>query len=64
MPGRVDVGGEVTAKNIMIATGSVPFVPPGPKSKILLLVRLQLYISLLIAKNRFKALVCLLVGVV
>lgn len=29
MPGRVDVGGEVTAKNIMIATGSVPFVPPG-----------------------------------
>ena len=27
--GRVDVGGEVTAKNIMIATGSVPFVPPG-----------------------------------
>lgn len=29
MPGRVDVGGEVTAKNIIIATGSVPFVPPG-----------------------------------
>lgn len=29
LPGRVDVGGEVTAKNIMIATGSVPFVPPG-----------------------------------
>lgn len=28
-PGRVDVGGEVTAKNIIIATGSVPFVPPG-----------------------------------
>jgi len=27
--GRVDVGGEVTAKNIIIATGSVPFVPPG-----------------------------------
>jgi len=25
----VDVGGEVTAKDIMIATGSVPFVPPG-----------------------------------
>jgi dihydrolipoamide dehydrogenase len=29
LPGRVDVGGTVTAKNIMIATGSVPFVPPG-----------------------------------
>lgn len=29
LPGRVDVGGEVTAKDIMIATGSVPFVPPG-----------------------------------
>lgn len=27
--GRVDVGGEVTAKDIIIATGSVPFVPPG-----------------------------------
>lgn len=27
--GRVDVGGKVTAKNIIIATGSVPFVPPG-----------------------------------
>ena len=29
LPGRVDVGGDVTAKDIMIATGSVPFVPPG-----------------------------------
>lgn len=29
LPGRVDVGGEVTAENIMLATGSVPFVPPG-----------------------------------
>ncbi|MEW5318736.1 MAG: hypothetical protein WDW38_009931 [Sanguina aurantia] len=29
VPGRVDVGGEITAKNIIIATGSVPFVPPG-----------------------------------
>lgn len=29
LPGRVDVGGEVTARDIMIATGSVPFVPPG-----------------------------------
>lgn len=29
LPGRVDVGGEVTAKSIIIATGSVPFVPPG-----------------------------------
>eukprot|EP00210_Caulerpa_lentillifera_P004950 g4724.t1 len=29
LPGRVDVGGEVTAKDIIIATGSVPFVPPG-----------------------------------
>lgn len=29
LPGRVDVGGEVTAKEIIIATGSVPFVPPG-----------------------------------
>jgi len=28
-PGRTDVGGQVTAKNIIIATGSVPFVPPG-----------------------------------
>ncbi|GAX74290.1 hypothetical protein CEUSTIGMA_g1739.t1 [Chlamydomonas eustigma] len=28
-PGRVDLGGEVTAKDIIIATGSVPFVPPG-----------------------------------
>ena len=27
--GRVDIGGTVTAKNIIIATGSVPFVPPG-----------------------------------
>lgn len=27
--GRVDVGGKVTGKHIMIATGSVPFVPPG-----------------------------------
>ncbi len=27
--GRVDVGGKVTAANIMIATGSVPFVPSG-----------------------------------
>lgn len=29
LPGRVDVGGSVTAKNVIIATGSVPFVPPG-----------------------------------
>eukprot|EP00879_Flechtneria_rotunda_P000751 GHRR01000872.1.p1 GENE.GHRR01000872.1~~GHRR01000872.1.p1 ORF type:complete len:580 (+),score=238.73 GHRR01000872.1:99-1838(+) len=29
LPGRVDVGGQVTAKNVIIATGSVPFVPPG-----------------------------------
>ena len=29
MPGRVDIGGTATAKNIIIATGSVPFVPPG-----------------------------------
>ena len=28
-PGRTDIGGQVTAKNIIIATGSVPFVPPG-----------------------------------
>jgi len=28
-PGRVDIGGEVTARDIIIATGSVPFVPPG-----------------------------------
>ena len=27
--GRVDVGGTVTAQDVMIATGSVPFVPPG-----------------------------------
>ena len=27
--GRVDVGGEVTARDIIVATGSVPFVPPG-----------------------------------
>lgn len=29
LPGRVDIGGTVTARNIIIATGSVPFVPPG-----------------------------------
>lgn len=29
LPGRVDIGGSVTAKDIIIATGSVPFVPPG-----------------------------------
>ena len=29
LPGRVDVGGTITAKNIIIATGSIPFVPPG-----------------------------------
>lgn len=29
LPGRIDVGGQVTAKDIIIATGSVPFVPPG-----------------------------------
>lgn len=29
LPGRVDVGGTATAKNIIIATGSVPFVPGG-----------------------------------
>ena len=32
LPGRVDVGGEVTAGDIIIATGSVPFVPPGHTS--------------------------------
>ena len=31
LPGRVDVGGAVTAKDIIIATGSVPFVPPGAR---------------------------------
>lgn len=29
LPGRVDLGGTVTAENIIVATGSVPFVPPG-----------------------------------
>uniref|UniRef100_A0A7S3YM67 Dihydrolipoyl dehydrogenase n=1 Tax=Lotharella globosa TaxID=91324 RepID=A0A7S3YM67_9EUKA len=29
LPGRVDIEGKVTAKNIIIATGSVPAVPPG-----------------------------------
>lgn len=29
LPGRVDVGGTITAKNIIVATGSIPFVPPG-----------------------------------
>ena len=29
LPGRVDIGGTVTARDIIIATGSVPFVPPG-----------------------------------
>lgn len=29
LPGRIDVGGDVTAKDIILATGSVPFVPPG-----------------------------------
>ena len=28
-PGRVDVGGTVTAENVIIASGSVPFVPQG-----------------------------------
>jgi hypothetical protein len=32
LPGRVDVGGQVTAKDVIIATGSVPFVPPGAPS--------------------------------
>ncbi len=32
LPGRVDVGGQVTARDIIIATGSVPFVPPGAHS--------------------------------
>jgi len=31
LPGRVDVGGQLTARDIIIATGSVPFVPPGIK---------------------------------
>lgn len=29
LPGRVDVGGTVTARDVIIATGSVPFVPGG-----------------------------------
>ena len=29
LPGRVDVGGTVTARDVIIASGSVPFVPPG-----------------------------------
>eukprot|EP00803_Ostreobium_quekettii_P009717 evm.model.scf_343.7 EVM.evm.TU.scf_343.7 scf_343:49724-51340(+) len=29
LPGRVDVGGEASARDFIIATGSVPFVPPG-----------------------------------
>lgn len=29
LPGRVDIGGTATADNIMLATGSTPFVPPG-----------------------------------
>ena len=29
LPGRIDVGGSATAKDIIIATGSVPFVPGG-----------------------------------
>ncbi len=33
LPGRVDVGGQVTAKDIIIATGSVPFVPPGKQQR-------------------------------
>jgi pyruvate/2-oxoglutarate dehydrogenase complex dihydrolipoamide dehydrogenase (E3) component len=32
LPGRVDVGGQVTAKDVIIATGSVPFVPPGTRT--------------------------------
>lgn len=32
LPGRVDVGGEISARDIIIATGSVPFVPPGTDS--------------------------------
>jgi len=39
LPGRVDVGGQVTAKDIIIATGSVPFVPPGrPEARQSLLI--------------------------
>jgi hypothetical protein len=34
LPGRVDVGGQVTAKDIIIATGSVPFVPPGEATRV------------------------------
>ena len=33
LPGRVDIGGEVTARDIIIATGSVPFVPPGEQGR-------------------------------
>lgn len=33
LPGRVDVGGQVTAKDVIIATGSVPFVPPGARGR-------------------------------
>jgi dihydrolipoamide dehydrogenase len=29
LPGRVDIGGRITGKDILIATGSIPFVPPG-----------------------------------
>ena len=29
LPGRIDVGGSATARDIIIATGSVPFVPGG-----------------------------------
>ena len=32
LPGRVDVGGVVNARDIIIASGSVPFVPPGGQS--------------------------------
>ena len=29
LPGRVDVGGTIRCKDVIIATGSTPFVPPG-----------------------------------
>jgi len=45
LPGRVDIGGKVTARDIIIATGSVPFVPPGARSWLTLTLNLTLALS-------------------
>lgn len=51
LPGRVDVGGSVSAKDIIIATGSVPFVPPGMAcSSLPSIMNLMLWLRLGVAR--------------